>query len=118
MQWLRKTYLSDLTNEEWQFMQSLIPPEKSGGRHRSVEMREIANAISYKFIYGCSWRSLPNDFPPWRTVYEYFTCLKRRDEWLEIEATLRQKIRNENTFTDESTTNYDSIAFKTSRSNS
>jgi transposase len=31
--------------------------------------RVIVNAIVYVNRTGCAWRHLPNDFPPWRTVY-------------------------------------------------
>ena len=35
-------------------------------------MREVVNAIFYLNRAGCPWRMLPRDFPPWRTVYNYF----------------------------------------------
>jgi transposase len=34
--------------------------------------RVIVNAIVYVNRTGCAWRYLPNNFPPWRTVYGYF----------------------------------------------
>lgn len=68
----RKPYPTDLGDFEWQILEPLIPPEKPGGKHRSVEMREIANAIFYLVGNGCTWRALPHDFPPWQTVSTYF----------------------------------------------
>jgi transposase len=32
-------------------------------------MREIVNGIFYVMRAGCPWRLLPNDWPPWGTVY-------------------------------------------------
>ena len=32
--------------------------------------RVIVNAIVYVNRTGCAWRYLPNDFPPWRAVYD------------------------------------------------
>jgi putative transposase len=32
-------------------------------------MREIVNAICYILGGGVTWRLLPADFPPWRSVY-------------------------------------------------
>jgi transposase len=43
----RKPYPSDLTDEQQRILEPLIPPEKHGGRHRTVDMREILNAILY-----------------------------------------------------------------------
>jgi len=34
--------------------------------------RVIVNAIVYVNRTGRAWRYVPNDFPPWRTVYGYF----------------------------------------------
>jgi putative transposase len=49
----RKPYPSDLTDEQWRILEPLIPPEKRGGRHREVDMREIVNAILYMIRTGC-----------------------------------------------------------------
>lgn len=50
---------SDLSDQEWAFLEPLIPPEKPGGRPRQVEMRQILNAILYLLRAGCAWRMLP-----------------------------------------------------------
>ena len=36
------------------------------------------NAIRYIARSGCSWRTLPKDFPPWQTVYWWFRRFMRR----------------------------------------
>src|SRR3546814_8289281 len=41
-------------------------------------MREIVEAIFYLLRAGCTWRLLPDSFPPWRTVYKWF-CTFRDD---------------------------------------
>jgi transposase len=73
-------YASDLTDAEWALLEPLLPPRCDQGRPRSWPMREIVNAISYVLRSGCPWRLLPNDFPPWRTVYRWFAAW--RDEGL------------------------------------
>jgi transposase len=35
-------------------------------------MREILNGIFYVMRAGCPWRLLPNDLPPWGTIYRWF----------------------------------------------
>ncbi|WP_406722043.1 transposase [Wolbachia endosymbiont (group A) of Sphecodes monilicornis] len=42
------------------------------GRPRKHNIRTIINAIRYIMRGGCQWRMLPKDFPPWKTVYDYF----------------------------------------------
>jgi putative transposase len=35
-------------------------------------MREIINGIFYVMRAGCPWRLMPNDLPPWGTIYRWF----------------------------------------------
>ena len=64
-------YPSDLTDAEWALIAPLIPPARHGGRRRTVDLREIVNAILYVLSTGCQWRALPKDLPPRSTVYDY-----------------------------------------------
>jgi transposase len=65
-------YPSDLTDDEWKLVESLIPPGKRGGGKRTVIMREVVNGLMYVLSTGCQWRAIPKDLPPKSTVYEYF----------------------------------------------
>jgi len=65
-------YPSDLTNDEWTLVASLIPPAKHGGRKRTVDVREVLNAIFYVLATGCQWKALPKDLPPKSTAHSYF----------------------------------------------
>lgn len=89
----RKAYPSDLSDAEWELLKPLIPPAKPGGRPRSVDIREILNAIYYLLRAGCAWRMMPHDFPPWQTVYEYFTQWRKDGTWEKINAHLRTELR-------------------------
>jgi transposase len=64
-------YSSDLTDAEWALVAALIRPAKRGGRPRSVDVREVLNAIFYILWTGCQWKALPKDLPPRSTVWEY-----------------------------------------------
>ena len=64
-------YPSDLSDAEWALVEPLIPPAKHGGRKRSVDLREVLNAIFYVLSTGCQWKALPKDLPPKSTVYDY-----------------------------------------------
>jgi transposase len=65
-------YPSDLTDEEWQLVEPLIPPGKPGGGKRTVNMREVVDGLMYVLSTGCQWRAIPKDLPPKSTVYDYF----------------------------------------------
>ena len=43
----RKSYPTDLTNDQWEIASHLIPSAKTGGRPRKIEMREVVNALMY-----------------------------------------------------------------------
>jgi transposase len=64
-------YDSDLTDAEWALVAPLIRPAKRGGRPRTVNVREVLNAIFYVLWTGCQWKALPKDLPPRSTVWEY-----------------------------------------------
>jgi putative transposase len=89
----RKSYPSDVNDIEWLILEPLIPPEKSGGRHRQVNMREIVNAIFYILRGGNSWRMLPHDLPPWSTVYGYFRTWRDEGIWEQMNDALREAVR-------------------------
>ncbi len=67
---------------------------KAGGRPRTVNIREIVNAIFYILASGCAWRLLPHDLPPWSTVYYYFRQWRREQVWQQFNQVLRQQVRS------------------------
>jgi putative transposase len=89
----RSAYPSDLTDAQWRLIEKRIPPAQPGGRHRSVDVREVMNGILYLVRTGCSWRQLPHDFPPWGTVHYYYWSFRQRGVWQEIHDALRGKVR-------------------------
>src|SRR5438552_209318 len=89
----RKRYPSDLTDAQWALVGPWIPPPRPGGRPRKTNMREVVNAIFYLTREGCSWRGLPHDFPPWKTVYNYFEDWKRDGTWDQFLTALRRRVR-------------------------
>lgn len=89
----RKAYPSDLRDEEWAILKAYIPEPKAGGRPAKHSRREIVNAIRYVLRNGCSWRSLPHDFPPYTTVYDYFRGWRARGLWEQVNTALRERLR-------------------------
>jgi putative transposase len=64
----RPSYPSDLTDDEWEIPKPLIPDHQGVGRPRTVNIREILNAIFYWVDNGIKWRAMPHDLPAWSTV--------------------------------------------------
>ncbi len=89
----RKCYPSDLTDEQWSLLEPWIPPARPGGRPRKTDMRAVVNAIFYLTREGCSWRALPHDFPPWKTVYNYFEAWTNDGTWDRFLTALRRRVR-------------------------
>jgi len=89
----RQPYPTDLTDTRWAVLKPEIPAPRPGGRPRKTDMREVLNAIFYITHEGCTWRALPHDFPPWRTVYNYFNTWKRDGTWDRILDILRVRLR-------------------------
>lgn len=89
----RKPYPSDLTDEQWELMELVIPAAKPGGRPRETDMREVVNAMLYINRSGCQWDMLPHDLPPKSTVYEYFGTWRDDGTWQEVLDTLREATR-------------------------
>jgi transposase len=65
-------YPSDLTDDEWAYVELLIPPAKRGGGKRRTEMRAVINGVMYILSTGCQWRYVPK-VPPRGTLHDYFT---------------------------------------------
>jgi len=89
----KQLYPSDLTDSQWEIIQELIPKAKSGGRPRSLEMRQVINAILYIVVGGIQWRMLPKEYPKWQSVYTYFRHWRDDGTWQRIHDTLRAKVR-------------------------
>src|SRR5437660_10934130 len=88
-----KSYPSDLTDAQWAILQPLIPPARPGGRPRKTDMRAVVSALFYVTRQGCTWRALPHDFPPWKTVYNYFQWFQWDGTWQRLVDALRGRVR-------------------------
>ena len=84
----RHAYPSDLTESDWRVVGPMVPQVKPGGRPGKYERREILNGILYQVRTGCSWRSLPQDLPPWKIVHHYYRTWRIDGTWDPIESAL------------------------------
>ena len=74
-------YPSSMSDEQWAVIEPVLPPPASSrgpGRPEAHPRRLVLDAVFYLVAEGIRWRALPKDFPPWSTVYGFFT--RWRDE--------------------------------------
>jgi putative transposase len=67
-----KRYATDLTECEFELIAPLVAQKSGSGKKRTVDIREVLNAIFYRTRTGCQWRMLPSDFPSWNHVWYYY----------------------------------------------
>jgi putative transposase len=89
----RKTYPTDLSEKQWKLLSQMLPPPEQFGRKRSVNLREIINALCYLARSGCQWRLLPKEFPAWQTVYYYFRKWRENQWFIALNHNLLKKVR-------------------------
>ncbi|MFN8440736.1 MAG: IS5 family transposase [Caldilineaceae bacterium] len=66
----RKAYPSDVTDEEWAFAAPYLTLMREDAPQREHELREVFNGLRWLVRAGAGWRMMPNDLPPWYTVYQ------------------------------------------------
>jgi transposase len=66
----RKGYPSDVSDEEWALVAPYLTLMSEDARQREHSLREVFNALRWMIRTGAPWRMMPNDLPPWFTVYQ------------------------------------------------
>lgn len=66
----RKAYPSDVSDEEWAFVAPYLTLMTEDAPQREYPLREVFNGLRYVIRGGTPWRMMPNDLPPWHTVYQ------------------------------------------------
>ena len=66
----RKSYPSDVSDEEWGLCAPYLTLMKEDAPQRQHALRELFNGLRWFVRAGCPWRMLPNDLPPWPAVQQ------------------------------------------------
>ena len=67
---IREAYPSDVSDDEWAFVAPYLTLMKEDAPQREYSLREVFNGLCYIVRTGIQWRMMPNDLPPWYTVYQ------------------------------------------------
>src|SRR5919107_1653280 len=88
-------YTTDLTDAEFALIVPPLPPPSRLGRPRTVDLREVLNAILYLLRSGCPWDLLPKELPAKSTVFGYFRRWWEDGTWPALHANLVMAVREQ-----------------------
>ncbi|WP_375326236.1 IS5 family transposase [Candidatus Tisiphia endosymbiont of Nemotelus uliginosus] len=86
-------YPDDLTEQEYELIKDQLP-YFNRGRPAKYGCKHILNAIFYLLRTGCSWRHLPKEYGPWKTIYTYYRRWKISGVFDKLYHFLRDKFRS------------------------
>src|ERR1035441_3754731 len=96
----RRAYRTDLSDARWALIEPVLAAWRAaraeaglGLRGPVHDLREIVNAILYVNRTGIAWEYLPHDFPPFKTVYDYYAKWEAGGLTEAIHDELRRKVR-------------------------
>ena len=81
----------ELTKEQWERLQPLLPPQKPHTGRAAVDHRRILNGILWLLRPGAPWRDLPERYGPWRTVASRFYRWRQAGIWERLFAAVQQQ---------------------------
>lgn len=98
----RRAYRSDLSDARWALIEPVLSAWRQaradaglGLREPVHDLREVVNAILYVNRTGIAWEYLPHDFPPYKTVYDYYAKWEADGTTEAIHGLLRRKVREQ-----------------------
>ena len=74
----------DLTNEQWERLHPLLPPQKPRTGRPALDHRTVLNGILWVLRTGAPWRDLPERYGNWTTVYSRFQRWRKAGVWERI----------------------------------
>jgi transposase len=99
---VRRAYRSDLSDARWVLVEPVLSAWRQAragaglGLSEPVHnLREIVNAILHVNRTGIAWEYLPHDFPPCKTVYDYYAKWEADGTTEAIHELLRRKVREQ-----------------------
>ena len=89
----RKPYPSDVSDEEWAFIAPYLVLMDEAAPQRLYSLREVYNGLRYAVRAGEAWRMMPNDLPPWTTIYQQARRWMAAGKFEQIVHDLREILR-------------------------
>jgi transposase len=92
----REPYPSDVSDDEWAFVAPYLTLMTEDAPQREHSLREVFNGLRYVVRSGAQWRMMPNDLPPWYTVYQQTQRWLKAGVFEDLVRDLRMLIREIN----------------------
>lgn len=89
----RQAYTSDLTDEQWAWLEPQLEDRLTQnrlGRPMKLELREVINTILYVVRNGVAWANVPHDLLNPNSVYYHFRKWCLDGTWRALNAALRR----------------------------
>jgi len=83
-----------LTDKQWEIIEPIFISAK-GQNLAKHSKRELVNAVLYLVKTGCHWHLLPNDFPPYKTVFSFYSRAAKSGKWEQAMNILVKKVRKD-----------------------
>jgi transposase len=81
----------ELTNDQWERLQPLLPPQKPWTGRPAADHRRLLNGLLWLLRTGAPWRDLPARYGPWRTVASRFYRWRKAGIWERLFAAVQQQ---------------------------
>ena len=88
---MRRVGRGDLTDQQWQRLESLLPAQKPWTGRPGKDHRTIINGILWMLRAGAPWRDMPERYGPWPTVATRFYRWRKRGLWDRLMAEVQQR---------------------------
>lgn len=79
----------DLSDAQWAVLEPALPVGSGKGRPPKWTKRQIIDGIRWRVRTGTPWRDVPETYPPWQTLYDWFRRWQRDGTWASILAALQ-----------------------------
>lgn len=85
----------DLTNEQWERLKGLLPPQKPSIGRPAEDHQQILNGMLWVLRTGAPWRDMPERYGKWTTIYSRFQRWRKSGTWERIFAQLQSLLDQE-----------------------
>ncbi len=94
---MRTCYPSDITREQFELIKHHLETARKVTHPREFDIYDVFCGVLYRLREGCRWRSLPHDFPKWKTCYYHYDTWRSAKEGEEsiLDRVLRELVENE-----------------------
>lgn len=77
---MRQRYPSDITREQFEVIRHHLETARMVTHPRDIDLYDVLCGVLYRLREGCRWRSLPHDYPKWKTCYYYYDIWRSAKE--------------------------------------